>query len=516
MKKKIALVVLAAAVSPLLFVFQNFTEPDDVFWGRSLMVRDPALLNQLNDTYDFGVQLGVLNNWLLNEKPGKRDPKKENPGYLVAHMIETAHRQQNEHESMPASKRLGAPIADNRKMDAVFRNWKSAEQLKAIKSPNGLKNGPFRMLAIVNLLDRAGDAVATSTSAATKQPKSLGELHIVYGLVDKQFETKNKQAYPQTFVLAYKLPPLKWQDGALVVDPDLSYKTLMKGDNIWRYKMHLWASLWTQLSNYPVDSAEYKNQLTRILRLATRPENFVSVRSNARVNDTEFELREWYVLGNSQLLIPKKPRDEPYRCLSGSNDLRRLVDYYWDSSYHDLDVTTYDPSKNDNDPDYAGYDLPRDNKTGFFKNQWQFPTCGDRKAALPYGMHSSGDGIVQGERIVLQAPFGRTKGNRIWQLTAAATEPQRHAFAIRTCTGCHSSEGVADGFHIFPRLANERSKISGFLAGGNFGARNTFTHAGHTYNYNILAERKAFLIKAADKSIPLVIGEGLLRPEMSH
>lgn len=43
-------------------------------------------------------------------------------------------------------------------------------------------------------------------------------------------------------------------------------------------------------------------------------------------------------------------------------------------------------------------------------------------------------------RMSLVAPFARADPSWVWRL-ANENEDQRHAFAIRTCSGCHGTEG---------------------------------------------------------------------------
>lgn len=499
----------------LTFCLMGIAQAQTITPSKSLLITDHKLLNRLNPVYDFGYLMGQLNTWNLevagpaSRQYDGRPAALRSHGAFIEFMFSGALKEQNDHEQAPLAKRLGDPIKSSFKMDAVFRNWKSSSEMRNLTTLNSVKGGPFRLLAIVNLMDRAGDMVFTSPSVATATPKSLGEIHLVYGLIDKAYESSTGEPFPQTLVLAYKLPPLQWSGGVLVPDPSVSHESLMSGDFNWRYKLMLWGNLWAKLSEHDIGSAQFESQLRQIIDLSVRPENFLSLRSNVKVNSSEFELREWYTIMTTQLVIPKKPRDEPYRCFSGSSDLTRAVNEYWRSTYSDLDVTTYDPLLDE----YRGqgYQWPRDNETGPYAGQWLFPSCGSNKDNYPFEMYDPGGGVIPDSRIVVTAPFARTPVNRVWKLANGAPEERRHAFAIRTCSGCHSVEGATSGFHIFPRLEFQNSKLSPFLTGA---AGNTFTYGGRTYSYDILKARKEWLVKAINREAK--IGDSLMRPEMPH
>ncbi len=226
--------------------------------------------------------------------------------------------------------------------------------------------------------------------------------------------------------------------------------------------------------------------------------------------------------------------------------VRGLSDYV-KRNYQDLDVHTKVPGlspQGDNDEYRAGMLVLREKDRPFFKNSdgsykasyigasnvggrynyfWKSPgnKCGTDERTLPFAM-LTGPGRNQppilgswsgakASQLMMLAPFGRVRKNsdgtwgRSWKVSRdpAYSEAKRHAFSIRTCTGCHGQEGATAGFHIYPRLPNKKSAISGFLSGGTEsspdGIGNTFTKkrgtASYTYKYSELAKRKAWLWK---------------------
>lgn len=86
----------------------------------------------------------------------------------------------------------------------------------------------------------------------------------------------------------------------------------------------------------------------------------------------------------------------------------------------------------------------------------------------------------------------------------------RHAFAMTTCTGCHSKEAGLFGFHVAPRMPNIPSTLSRFLLGGSTAV---FQSNGVSYSYNELTRRKDFLQRASTKDSTLAPYDGLWRSD---
>jgi hypothetical protein len=107
--------------------------------------------------------------------------------------------------------------------------------------------------------------------------------------------------------------------------------------------------------------------------------------------------------------------------------------------------------------------------------------------------------VVKGVRAVFVPPFARLKKNDVWEIgETTSREQKRHAFAVRTCSGCHGPEAGIFGFHVSPRLQNQDAKLSDFMTGG---AANITTKNGVvSYKYHELKNRKNWLQKALDKN----------------
>jgi len=514
-----------------LFVATKLVSADDFKWYQSLLIKHHPTLNQFNQDYNLAYNLALLNDWAKEEKELRMaDSVKswrltQTSGRFIEATFEAALKEQNEHSASPENQKLGKDHWQGRSVNKVFENWIPGSQLRAIDNKDWFKSGPFRLLAVVNRMDRAGDKDDRATGETASEPRALGELHLVYGLIDEGYEQSRGKAFPSTYVLAYRLPSIKWEGGRLVRSDDFSQSELLQKPGAWSYKMKWWATLWKGLSDVSLADPRFAARLRNILDIAVHPSNFLSMRSNTKINEHEFELREWYMIQRSQTLIPRKPRNEPYKCLAETDLLTNIVNHYWNYDYNDLDVTTRDPStfidsgrtvnsgKNgffiardnkSNLPEFEGFDISTNNG---------LEGCGDTTDEMPFEMHSSGNNVVRGERLLLVAPFARVVPNQfVWNLQPGIPEERRHAFAMRTCSGCHSQEAASQGFHIFPRLENKPSELSGFLIGSR--GDNKFVNDGRTYKYYELSRRKSWLQQAYNREA--VLFESLKRAELQN
>ncbi|MEZ4361958.1 MAG: hypothetical protein R3B48_17340 [Kofleriaceae bacterium] len=486
-------------------------EVAELRWGHSLLVRDPAALGRIAASVDFGVRLGDLNAWLLQRFPNVSAARKAwSAGRFVTEVFAHVNAEQAAHAAYTGL-RLGAPVPADRAMSAVFRNWLPPAQLSAKTTAAALAGGPFRLLAVANRMDLAGDFDDRGSGPASSEPRALGEVHLIYGLVDRALETASTpRPFPMTFVLAYRLPPLHWDGGALKVDPSLTQRQVDRDPLLRRAKLVQWAGLWGELSALEVASPAFAQKLARLVGLAATPDNFLGLRSNTQISSAEYELRDWYILALSARLIHRKPREEPYRCAVGSPQLTELVRHFWRAADHDLDMRTRDPryqmfvGKN-------GYSVLRDDlafsRSVYATRPAQFGDCPTDRDLAAFSMFDPPNAAVPDERMNFVAPFGRATKAFKWYL-ASGSEPQRHAMAIRACTGCHGAEGAplgGFGFHVAPRLGGEPSRISPFLAGGG-----AFTSNGITYQYGELAKRARWLSRFS-KGDPGVLGDNLVR-----
>ena len=223
-----------------------------------------------------------------------------------------------------------------------------------------------------------------------------------------------------------------------------------------------------------------------------------------------------------------------------------MVNLYWKDEYNDLDMTTRKfriGEAGANDEEKAGYEILRDNERNFLaelaveKNDdpnytdpnrwyWGSGTCGVYNNQMPYRMKRSGENGVG--RVFMLPEGTRIRGaGPAWGLAAlngTNRESKRHAFAIRTCSGCHSQEGATRGFHVTPRLPNQSAKLSAFLTGNrerfqdilaNPAQSNEFTFgsSGKTYSYNELYFRTKWLSGVLKGEA--VLYDSLKRPELA-
>jgi hypothetical protein len=517
---------------------------------KSLVIRDHKVLNEMNSSLDFGYLLGDVGNWTKTKFDDKladgarRWRPKWGAGHYVYYTLNDAALDQDNHSKAAPAQKLGGEYGPDRTFRHILNKWNIAGtdgndlgKLNSFLTPESLKGSPFRLLAIVNRMDVAGDMDDRGTSHTTAFPRPFGEIHLIYGFIDESYE-KSGTAYPATFVLAYRLPIIKWMDGKLVEktngietsetpsfamdELNAEFVKMIDHGNVesrvaWKNNMSLWAKLWQSLSNESIGSAQYNAKLRQILALSVHSRNFLQLRSNFQVNANEFELREWYIVQSTQALIKRKPRDEVYRCQSGQPELTRIVNHFWNPHYLDLDMTSRSLEARELQGGKDGYTVPRDAGVSATDPSLLrtiltpfLDTTGDTAGTLtkltgcenfPYEMAAEGNAGVRGNRIVYAPPFARVQRNDVWEIGVTANrERKRHAFAIRTCSGCHGQEAGAFGFHITPRLKDQNSKLSGFMTG--VGA-NRFTKNGVTYQYNELTNRKNWLQKALDKNATL-------------
>ena len=489
--------------------------------GRSLLIRRPSVLSALDGRYDLGRLLGQVARF----ENRQANDRTRTVGQYVSQIFDNALRNQLQNDDDP--NRIGGSPFRNRYQDAVLRNWRtprgrglSEAELRAIDDPEQLRESTFRLLAVVDRLDLAGDFDERKTGVATDTPRYLGEVHLIYGLVDPGFEAAGAP-FPGTYVASYRLPVLaRAADGGLRVDGDFDDSVFREGGAEWAGQIRKWARLWAGLAEVQIDTPEYRRRLRRILDLAVRPANFLSLKSNVRIRENEWELREWYVSRsgasrgtnpNGQL-IARKPRREPYRCLEGSDVLTGLVQHYWDPEHQDLDMSTRRPALPRgavNDERRAGYALFRDNRRPYMedwvrtmpRNEYWTDECGARPADMPFGMLTGATrnqppaGDPDTDMLMFLAPFARVRGaGPVWELGPGADEAQRHAFAIRTCSGCHSQEAATQGFHVAPRMPGDRAELSAYLTGEGANVFRRETDEGPVeYRYQQLEVRRQWL-----------------------
>lgn len=541
-----------------------------------------AFNNQYNGVYSLGYLLGkVGERYQYNTNFGRNN---YTIGEYMVRIFNEGYQDQLDYENYmmnnPGATSMGGFINNDRKFSHLMNLWDEklgSIDLDDVTNPNQLKNGPFKMLAIVNRMDLAQDRDPRNNNEITFESRALGELHILYGLKDtsSKYEGGGKP-YPMVLVMSYRIPVLNknskgnyfpqseatdTEDGFKYTEGPLRNISNLEDESEWRKKMKLWAERFASLSDHRNSSGQvmynqaYKDKLKSILDDIVVPENFLSLKTNTKINKNEHELREWYTIAstNTRWLIHRKLRREPFRCLQESPELAALIDYYWigknDSTApeymrNDLDMFTrdFDLGNAARVQEFkAGYEILRDNERTFLSDlvvgsptndtlRWASGTCGNKQLKMPYEMRPQQGSDDNQEKILMLPRFARVyKKGEVWQLphvsgNSALKERKRHAFAMRTCTGCHSQEGATRGFHIYNRMDDNEATLSPYLIGTSsfLNSRrepsipsdidNTFTHGGKTYTYDTLKAREELLHKALRKEQRIF--ENLLRPEM--
>ena len=490
--------------------------PSPVDARRSLMITNPAALNAIEalNQGTLGIQLKQIGRAAIEEwaTRGSRYTASQ-LGAWVAHPFDAAARESDEHNSSPFEERLGIRD-DSNPYQHVLDLW--GAELRGGNA--GVGGGPFRLLAVVNRMDIAGDRDHRGLIDGARDPRNFGEARLIYGLVDRARERNTGRPFPMTFIIEYRLPAL---DAALEPMAPYPASLLSAADPLpaWRQQMRRWGQLWQQLSTWDPQSSDaaevaaFQAQLVRIVRAFANPENFTGLRSNVAIRradaQPEFELREWYIVRNNQWsLIPRKPRDEPYRCVGEGGDLAALIGYFWDAARGDLRMDRINEGALD------GFNIPRTPRDAPELGGYTLgdPPRGCRLGggALPFEMEGTD---TQAARIT--APFARIRENFVWSVQDRAgddiPEARRHQFAIRTCSGCHSREAGIFGFHVNPRLQGEESRLSPFLTGG---AGAAFSNEGVDYDYAELSERVEYLRRAVVGDPTLVPYEMLYRDDV--
>ncbi len=466
---------------------------------RSVLITAPQAIDHVGDKLPLGTLLkrvgkAAISEWAPSEGAEALYPLARIHDW-VRNPFAAAEKEFREHDELPFEQRLGMRHGGN--------PYRRVQDLWPGLSSNDVGNGPFRLLAVVNRMDLAGDVDERGIIDAAKDPRNFGEARLIFGLIDKEYEANTGKPYPMTFIIEYRLPALD-ANYNVIEGYDFAGKLFSQAE--WQTQMQRWGKVWRQLSKWdPTSGAQsvaYREYLTKLVARFARPENFVALRANLEMNrdgKTEYELREWYMLkANNWVLIPRKPRDEPYAC-GDNTDLARIVEHYWSPARGDLNMARVTPA---NPTNVVGYNIPRTVK--------QSPvTIGATLAGCPVnanGVPTLFEMKAQpGEENRITAAFGRAKADFVWRMPTAS-EDGRHQFAIRTCTGCHSKEAGVFGFHVLPRMAGGRAKLSTFLTG-----EATFTHGNKTYKYNELDKRRTYVRRASEKDPTLALFEGLYR-----
>lgn len=341
--------------------------------------------------------------------------------------------------------------------DTLLANWPD--------DPNS--DGPFRLLAVVNRLDLAGDNDSRGGGHfAADHRRWFGEGRLVFGTTNIG---ANGTVMQMTFIAEFRLPALKKtaDTGATLdfeVDASFNWELgdaatgKLTADQQWRQQRQYWATVWNELSRYEPASNNYKNLLAKIVKLFARGENFIALRTGENVRKStnnaltpEFEYREFY-LGDTYDLASRKNRREAMRCEADTTTLATHIDADW--NVHDFHF------------DYAPGDrtLTSDEQVEIVGANLDGGACG----GVPFGNGTDGDIGFRANfvRFKVAAPNQTTPWSNLKDTSPKdLAEEKRHAFGVGTCSGCHFSETASTlGFHIAPRASDaEDAAVSHFL-----------------------------------------------------
>jgi hypothetical protein len=417
--------------------------------ARSLVITSRAGFRDVADPAS-GLTLGRLladRHAFMNAKrvADGRPPVSAREGTLMA--FTKLAEDVDQHNALPVKRRIGLV----KRTTNPFR-----ERILAYWDPNGTGpelppdqlDGPFRLLAVVNRVDLAGadDNPGGGATLPEEKRKFFGEGRLVFGLTRPD---DSGAPYPMTLIMEYHLPFLQ----RVIVDGEVRYVAIERdfdydavSDEDWIKQRKLWAGLWAELSDYELDSDEYRTKLRAIVTLFARAENSIALRVGHVVDpidprDTtrEFEYRESYTQ-DGFLLAPRDLARDVHPCVAQQPFFAELIEQRWQASTRDM------------------------------RFDYKWPSAIDDQAAI-----SEACGLPMGAEPGAQGPrvhVSRFLADKWWPALYGTDprdhnlndlEEKRHDFAMTTCSGCHSRETGTQGFMIFPRRANEDSVVAELL-----------------------------------------------------
>jgi len=433
------------------------TTPSDTF-ARGFVITDPVVLGKVAADFKVGPLLEAVRRYLNEERKKYPEQNWHDPKDFAISPFSIASGDVDNHNALKDSDPVYAKIGVTKK---IVNTFSTAILPPGVYDPDTGKE-PFRLIAVVNRLDLAGDFDTRGGGVlAGAERKWFGEGRLIYTLDGPT------GPLPMTISLEYRLPALMTgADGKPVVNPDYDYTEGPADANAWREGRKLWALEWQSLAAMdPTTTAYYKKLRNLMSRFAYGIEydatqfgstllarNHLAMRTGEQVRDqktnlltTEFEYREFYLNG-TWMLSTRKLRREPAFCANPSPLLvNRLNDEWWNTQMswrYTLGARTLDYKLGEVDQLRA--------------------SCGNK---LPYGAKDDDSNDVE-----LRAKFARftpTPPTTIWRpaFTDATDviEQKSHSFAAGTCSGCHGNETGTGGFHIAPAASGASAPLSKFL-----------------------------------------------------
>lgn len=441
---------------------------------RSLIVTSPAGFASVEAPFTLGrlmKDLGNYINYRVCLDPSEHEPK--DLLEFVRHPFQGGANDVDHHNEWTRVKLGTVATIRNTFQTRILDAWPDADE-----------NGPFRLLAVVNRLDIAGDEdIRGGGHFAGADRRWFGEGRLVFGLTR---DLDAKTPYPMTLIMEYRLPALKetvsGANTTYEIDPSFDPVAGPIDNAAWIAGRARWAKLWRELSRYAPTDPKYQALLLKIVKLFATGDNQVALRTGERTYDMdanafsdEFEYREFYA-NDAWNIATRKMRREPIRCAQGSETLKSRIEEDWNAKANDFHFTFMLGDRRLDDD----VEVPE-----------LSDRCGD-------GAYVSPDGMPYGQDLGsggfgMRAKFSRFTPTAVWKLK---NEPElkRHKMAANTCSGCHGSEtGNPGGFHIAPRLATGESARSPMLRGVV-----TPTPNGTQYTIDELGDRTTKLTKFAD------------------
>jgi hypothetical protein len=432
-----------------------------VFYERSFVITDRQVLDKIAPDFQLGSLLYAVSrnlNQLALDNPdwGKeqRDPK-----FFALHPFKGGARDVDAHNALsdtdPNEAKVGTvPVIYNTFRNVILKDG-------AFDPDLGIE--PFRLIAVVNRLDLAGDFdMRGGGILGGAERRWFGEARFVFS-VDRTLPDGSPM--PMTVSAEYRLPALKRNaSGTITLDNSFIFADGPVDEADWRHRRQLWAQVWQELSAHALNSPEYISRLRTILswtaygvrfdrdliKASTNASHNLAFRTGEQVRvglgnggdqqgdvTDEFEYREFY-LNDNWMLSTRKLRREPFDCAGKSITLADRIAAEWWSSTNSMAWR---------------YTLGERNLEGNELAELQ-TICG----RLPYGQVDD-NGDTQ-----LRAKFARFTATSVWRTRKSVSEAQVHSFALGSCSGCHAGETGTQGFHIAPAPAGQPALLSAFLS----------------------------------------------------
>jgi hypothetical protein len=481
---------------------QATADVQDVAFEKSFIITDKATLDGLRADFTMTSLLHAISRH-LNDVGGV--DQQHDPDKFALNPFKVAGQDVLDHNNAAQAAKVGT-------IGRIYNSWNSV----VIPNFNPAANvEPFRLIAVVNRLDLAGDFDRRDGGVlAGAERKWFGEARLIFAVDDPVQGT----TLPMTISMEYRLPGLTTDaSGTPVLDPSFDFSAEPSNKN-WVLGRKLWANVWQDLSTYDLGSATYITKLQNIMswiaygipynhadiQITKEAKHHLAMRTGEKVRresnqaqTSEFEYREFYLNGQ-WMLSTRKLRNEPFACANNSKTLADRIAADWSTATNSMSWRYTLGYRNMSQPEI-------DSTTA---------SCG---GTLPYGQvddkgqDQDKDGVVDTQLRAKFARFIPTSASSVWTAIPPAPdqplpENKTHGFAFGTCSGCHGSETGTGGFHLTPMPAASAPVLSSFLSGAIVGlpVRNA------QYNYDERGRRMGLAAQFAVGTTPSLTDDPLL------